>query len=177
MTQALPQENSLIVVAEVAIALAGFSSIVIALRGRRDDTTSFAYIRLWRLIETSLATVAFALLPFALYHLDITRPQLWRTASACFGAYVLGAQLYMFVRWWDQWRSPAIPWSFNGPVLALQITVVLLLASNALGIGDGDGFGRYFVALLWYLVLSALYFGRLLLLKRQGDEQAEEPPD
>ena len=106
----MPQENGLIVVAEVAIALAGFSSIVIALRGRGDDTTSFAYIRLWRLIETSLATVAFALLPFALHYLATPEPLLWRIASAAFGAYVLFAQLYMFLRWWEQWRSPAIPW-------------------------------------------------------------------
>lgn len=166
----MQHENTLIVVAEVAIALAGFSSIVIALRGGRDVSTSFAYIRLWRLVETSLATVLFALGPFALHHLGVREPELWRITSGAFGAYVVCAWIYLFSRWWDQWRSPAIPWTFNGPVIVVNAAIVILLVHNAISAGS---FGNYFVALLWYLVMSALYFGRLLLLQRQGDENTE----
>lgn len=161
----LGQENALIVVAEIAIALAGFSSIVIALRRGMDQVTSFAFIRLWRLIETSLATVLFALVPFALHYLGVGDSVLWPAASAGLCTYVVCAQIYMFNRWWEQWKSPAIPWAFNGPVLVVQFSVVVMLALNAAAVGLNGDFGPYFVALLWYLMLSALYFGRLLLLR------------
>ena len=166
----LSQENALIVVAEIAIALAGFSSIVIALRGV-DKTSSFAYIRLWRLLETSLATVLFALAPFALHYVGLGESRLWQVASGGFCGYVVCAQVYMFKRWSEQWRSPAIPWWFNGPVLAVQLAVVWMLALNATTIRLDGEFGPYFVALLWYLMLSALYFGRLLLLYRLDEDQ------
>ena len=94
---------------------------------------------------------------------------LWRAASGGLCAYVVSAQLYMFIRWWEQWKSPAIPWLFNGPVLMVQFTVVVMLALNATTIGLSGGFGPYFVALLWYLTLSALYFGRLLLFNLDKD--------
>ena len=113
----LTQENALIVIAEIAIALAGFSSIVIALRRGMDLITSFAYIRLWRLLETSLATLLFALVPFALHYLGVGESELWRAVSGGLCTYVVCAQLYMFVRWWEQWKYPSIPWWFNGPVL------------------------------------------------------------
>jgi hypothetical protein len=169
----LTQESALIVVAEVAIALAGFSSIVIALRRGMDQVTSFAFIRLWRLLETSLATVLFALIPFALHYLGVGESELWRVASGGLCSYVLCAQVYMFNRWWEQWKSPAIRWSFNGPVLVVQFAVVVLLALNATAIGLNGGFGPYFVSLLWYLILSALYFGRLLLLRLR--EEGQQP--
>lgn len=166
----LAQENVLIVIAEIAIALAGFSSIVIAMRRGVDPVTSFAYIRLWRLLETSLATVLFALVPFALHYVGIDQSNLWRLASVLLCGYVLCAQFYMFARWWEQWKYPTIPWRFNGPILVVQFSVVVTLALNAATVGLSGGFGPYFVSLLWYLILSALYFGRLLLLHRQGDE-------
>ncbi|MGE4607221.1 MAG: hypothetical protein AAEJ52_10805 [Myxococcota bacterium] len=166
----LSQESPLIVIAEIGIALAGFSSIVIALRRGTDQITSFAYIRLWRLLETSLATVLFALVPFALHYLGVGKLELWRAASGALCTYVVCAQLYMFIHWWEQWKYPAIPWWFNGPVLVVQFSVVVMLALNATAVGLNGEFGPYFVALLWYLTLSALYFGRLLLLHRQGDE-------
>jgi len=168
----LSQENALIVVAEIAIALAGFPSIVIALRGV-DSTASFAFIRLWRLLETSLATVLFALVPFALHYVGFGESQLWRVTSGGLCAYVVCAQIYMFNRWWEQWKSPAIPWWFNGPVLVVQLSVVVMLALNATAIRLTGGFGPYFVALLWYLMLSALYFGRLLLAYRPRDENPQ----
>jgi len=166
----LAQESALTVVAEVAIALAGFSSIVIALRGGIDAVTSFAYIRLWRLLETSLAAVLFALIPLALHYAGVPEPTLWRIASGGLCVYIFGAQVYMFIRWWAQWRSPAIPWGFNAPVLACQLGVVVLLGSNT---GPGGEFGPYLASLLWYLSLSAMYFARLLLRQRQGDEDLE----
>ena len=56
------------------------------------------------------------------------------------------------------------------PVLLCQLGTVILLAQNAASADENSRFGDYFVALLWYLTLSALYFGRLILRRRQGDE-------
>lgn len=167
----LTQENALIVIAEIAIALAGFSGIVIVLRRDVDQISSLAYFRQWRLLETSLATVLFALIPFALHYLGIDEFELWREASGGLCTYVVCAQFYMFVGWWEQWKYAAISWWFNAPVLLVQFTVVVMLALNAIAVGLDGEFGPYFAALVWYLTLSALYFARLLLLHhRQGDD-------
>ncbi len=52
--------------AEVAIALTGFTGIVVALRGRAGESVSgFAFVRFRILLVASLAAVASALLPLS----------------------------------------------------------------------------------------------------------------
>lgn len=68
-------------IAEVSIALTGFTGIVVALGRRADDSISgFALIRFRILLVASLLALALALLPFFGHYLRV-RPEL--TWSAC----------------------------------------------------------------------------------------------
>ena len=80
----------LIVFAEVAAAFAGFAGVVVVF-GRRDrawapnDALRFRFM-----LENSLFTVAFALLPFLFHHLGASPRLTWGTCS--------GLLFLMFVR-------------------------------------------------------------------------------
>ncbi len=54
----MPEDDLLILLAELSVALAGFSGVVVALQRRSEEPDPLASGRLWRLIETSLASGA-----------------------------------------------------------------------------------------------------------------------
>ncbi len=70
--------ESLSLVAELAIALAGFASLV-AIIGRRQgrDTAVVDAIRLRWMLEISLLTSAFALLPLLPFHAGLSENSTW----------------------------------------------------------------------------------------------------
>ncbi len=87
--------ESLSLVAELAIALAGFASIVaiIGRRQARDDATMDA-IRLRGMLEFSLLAAAFALLPLLPFHAGLSENSTWRLCAGVFGA---AGGMYTFV--------------------------------------------------------------------------------
>lgn len=161
----MEETESLTIVAELAVALAGFAGIVVSLRRRFDDPASFAYARLWRLIEASFGTTFFALLPLALYHLELAPRGVWGISSLGFGVWLLVALGFIFWRFTNQLRSPYMSWRFNGPVFLLQAMLALVLLLNSLGLTTARQFGPYFVGLLGYLIIAGMMFARLLLLR------------
>ena len=69
--------------AEVAIALAGFTGIFVALRDRSGQPLSgYALVRFRIMLMASLAAVAFALLPFLFFHNGISPSATWSICSA-----------------------------------------------------------------------------------------------
>jgi hypothetical protein len=74
----VPESELLVLLAELAVALAGFSGIVIALQRRVEELDDLAFARLWRLIETSLTSALFAILPLALVRVGLKPPGLWK---------------------------------------------------------------------------------------------------
>ena len=85
----------LLTLAEISVAFAGFSSIVATFQKRSgDDGTQFDHFRFWIMLEFSLASLLFSMLPFALYFAGLSGPPCgasrelpwwpssWLTASA-----------------------------------------------------------------------------------------------
>ncbi len=74
----------LFVVAEVAVAFAGFASIVAVLgqRTTRDHPLTDAF-RLRGLLESSLVVVAFSLLPYVLVRISSHELSAWRLGRSC----------------------------------------------------------------------------------------------
>jgi hypothetical protein len=77
--------ESLSLVAELAIALAGFASIVtiIGRRQARDDAAIDA-AALRGMLESSLIAAGFALLPLVPFHAGLSEPATWRVCGAVF---------------------------------------------------------------------------------------------
>jgi hypothetical protein len=160
----MTEADSLIVTAELAVAIAGFSGVVVALRRRSEDPNSIAYLRLWRLVESSLASIGFSLLPLVLYHFELRAPSLWSVSSAVMALYLVSIQVFTIRRFRTQLASPATSWRFNGTLIGVQSAFFVLLLINSLGIGIGPAFGPYFAAVVQHIALAALMFSRLLLL-------------
>ena len=58
-----------------------------------------------------------------------------------------------------------VPRAFNAVVVTLVAIAMVALTANALGLGLSRGFGPYFAALLAYLCLAGIVFGRLLFAR------------
>lgn len=158
------ESDALTIVAELAVAIAGFAGIVVSLRGRVEDLSPMAAARLWRLVETSLATALFALLPLAFHHLGLPASQVWSLSSGLFAAWLVGAFVALIRRSRGVVSAGDVPWTFNAVFLGVLVLAVAALLSNALGAGS-RAFGPYFAALLGYLALAGLVFARLLLAR------------
>lgn len=153
-------------VAEIAIALTGFTGIVVALGERSGGGfAGFAMVRFRILLAASLAALAFALLPFLLYHLGVSARATWSICSASVAAFmvpIVAHDVRSFRTFADE-----IP-SFErraGPIIAL-LGLVLWIAqvANAVAL---HAFGPYLAAPFWFLGFSALSFVRMLLSSQQ----------
>ena len=72
----------LTVIAEIGVALAGFSGIVVALRQRSVESWSILEVlRLRLMLYASVSALLFALLPFAPHHLGASPAVIWSASS------------------------------------------------------------------------------------------------
>ena len=145
------------------MALAGFAGVVIAVRGGVQDLSPVANARLWRLIESSLATALFSLLPFALHHLGLSSSAVWGISSALFAVWLPAAFIVLFRR--SSVPTSDVPRTSNAVVLVVVGVAVMALMANAFGLGLSREFGPYFAVLLAYLCLAGIVFGRLLFAR------------
>ncbi len=149
----------LFIVAEVAVAFAGFASIVAVLgqRATRDHPRLDAF-RLRGLLECSLAVAAFSLLPYAIARSTGDEPLAWRLCAATF--LVVGLLLI--------WSTGARRRSIEDiPVTAgIRVAILILylaplpaLAAVSLGLA---GPGVYLLCLVSYLFAAGVGFFRVL---------------
>ncbi len=155
----------LLTICEVSIAYAGFTSVVGVLGQRgggswaREDS-----FRLWLMIESSLATLFFSLLPFVMHYFAFENETIW---GACSGAMALFLTLHMIV---VVPRMHAIErestWSTRRfePVVGFFITTTLIVQTlNTFALVFERSFGAYLLGLLLLLGLGSMHFVMLLV--------------
>ena len=150
----------LLTCAEVAVALAGFSALVVAIGGRGDSSIeSLSRGLVGMLIERSLFAVFFSLVPVLLAGLNVAPAQLWFICSGGLATYIVSLA----------WRSAAArrqePWLSEflaGPAFAilmvLGLLVLLLQVAHAFGLGLRQNVWWYLVGLTWLLLSVAYIF-------------------
>jgi hypothetical protein len=148
--------------AEVAIALTGFTGIVVALRGRAGESLSgFAFVRFRILLVASLAAVAFALLPFLLHHAGLPSNALWSTCSGVVAVFMVPIAVHD-IRANREYADVM-------PAIDRQIVPLLGLLGSALALAQIanvfvlHAFAPYLAAPMWFVGFSAFQFCRLLL--------------
>ena len=152
--------DHLTTLAEVAIALAGFSALIglLGVRAGRSDPRSDA-MRLQLMLETSLLVVAFALFPFIPLKLGVSSDLLWRMSA--------GAFLIVDISYWILTRNRNRTYGGmatsaerrKGVVLLLLAwTVDLLMMTIVIGVTGSAAPGVYFAALYIELVISGVFF-------------------
>ena len=152
------------VIAELGIAVLGFSGIVVVL-GRRSsgDWSDLDHFRFNALLRSASGVVVLSLLPFPLVSAGATEAQVWGWSSA------MGTFVFMIaVR--GSFKSVALSQFWSNPEVS-KLTLLLgllaalggslLLALNATGILFEHTFTPYLVAVLLLLASSLAIFTRI----------------
>jgi hypothetical protein len=154
----------LLTFAEVAVAFAGFSSVVaIFQRSSSAGRESFDLFRFWVMLEFSLAALLFALLPFVLHFMGLGEPAVWSVGGLALIAFVLGHAVTTtrLVRRGE----PAVVSSLTRGMSALaNAAFAAILVSQALNLAGvlGRSFGPYLLGLSLVLFGAAVNFVRLV---------------
>lgn len=151
----MEHRDTLLTLAEIAVALAGFTGIVGAL-GRRgaDASREISWLRLRAMLEVSLRNAAFALLPIPFLGVASSETAIWRIAS---GAYLVVVPAYILFRR-RQANAAAVGQALSGPLLILLPLSLLACVANVLGLGGPHAFSLYLSSLLLGLVTAGMLF-------------------
>ena len=160
-------QEFLTTIAEIAVALIGFSGVVTILgRRHKGRWQSDELLQLRTLVEPSICALFGALLPGTLVLIVDNSGLLWRLSNAILGLFVLIA-LVLFLL-----RTRTATTSLGQRILTVVCVVVLL----GLGLSAVDYVEHHqftFVAGLWLALIVAIYNFTLLLFKVEGDTFAK----
>ena len=146
--------DTLLTIAEIAIALAGFASIVSVVAQSAEETSRIAdSYRLRLMLEVALRNAGFAVLPLPFLSVLPSDPMLWRAASGC---YLTAAIVHGLIRLKVQ-REIGPLWFTQSAQVFLALTVLASFA-NVLGFGGIHAFSLYLASLLFGLSVSGLAF-------------------
>jgi len=154
-------------IAEISIAFAGFTGLIVALRKNDGPMTVVHKYRLKILLALAFGAMFLSLLPDLLGNYGIPAEFIWPSASA-----VLSVYSAVFLYWWissSRRIMQSHPSLFNWPafsrmaaghvlVALLQLTVVFSLIRDI-------GAAAYISALVWYLLHAAQQFARMLFIQ------------
>jgi hypothetical protein len=153
----------LFVTAEVAVAFAGFASIVAVLgqRTTRDHPLIDAF-RLRGLLECSLVVVAFSLLPYVLVRIAPNELSAWRLSSGLFA--VAGGLIFLsiFLRRRLVADIPT-PLGLRTTIFFLYLAPLPPLLLISLGVVREAAAGLYLLCLLSYLLAGGVGFFRVMV--------------
>jgi hypothetical protein len=152
------QSEALLTLAELAVALAGFASLVSVI-GRRPDEKSRGVdsFRLQIMLEMCFRNAALALLPLPFLAAEPSDPSwVWRASS---GVFLVSTLVYAFftarrTRRTQDAYEPALLFRMTA-IAALSVLVNL---ANVLGLGGAHAFALYFGALALALGSAGLLF-------------------
>ena len=164
----MDEAETLRTIAEIGIALAGFTGVVVVLgRRSRGDWSSLETLRLYILLATSLAAVFLSFVPILMLHGVASAEVAWRASNGVCGAVLLIGTILGFARW----RATGFTFETTS-ILAGRLLLgiftpvgVLIMFTQfmvALGAGLVDAFLIYAFCLLYLLSISSLNFVFLL---------------
>ncbi len=158
-------DGTLTVLAEIAIAIAGFSGIVAGVSRRAvSEWTVTDKLRLSMLLQISLSVAFFSLFPLVLASADIDSTYVWQISSASWLVSIVVSISFALRRFVAMsGGSPSLPSDAN------RLLVMVVLGGITLAIGAQVANTirlcvpwPHLSALLWGLVSSALFFARLV---------------
>jgi hypothetical protein len=146
--------STLIGLAEVSLALAGFAAIVLVLGTRGDpfDADVLAVVRV--MISTAVGSAFISLIGVAILGFQIQPPFAWRLLSAiAFAAIAAGSALniFLFLRGAPRTRAAVLWLSLMGVATAVHL-------ANALGLLGLPSFGLFLLGFVTLLGLAGIQF-------------------
>lgn len=161
----IPQ--SLSIIAEIGIGLAGFSGLIVAFRKDAGPLTNVQKYRLQVLLALAFGAMFLALLPELLHYMGVPTDRLWIVA-----ALVLSCYSVVFVIWWiaaSHRLKASVPEIFNwfafSRMAAGHVIVIILQLAVIFSLLDEQSPGVYLAALIWYLLHAVQQFTRMLFVQ------------
>ena len=162
-------EGPLLTIAQISVALAGFASVVIALRGSGPQAwTPQDRFGLANVLAASIGTLIGSLMPFPLAYFGWSTEIVWGVTNATFGALVLVAVSFLsttVTAGWAPPRTPRVFWSFVGS--GFFIAAMLLLSAFDLWFPRGAAI--LLVGLIWALLAALAQLATFLLVSLSSD--------
>ena len=162
-------------IAEIAIALAGFTGVVAFLGERaRGKWRSVDLFRFSNLLGTSIAALLLSFAPILLFKLGAPEAAAWRSSSGLIAVYLVIGLLRSIrgLRSLPKRERLEIPAPALSVVFVIMAAVGALLVSNAAGFAYPGESGPVLVGLVSLLGFSSFQFVRLLHMlhiKNEGD--------
>jgi hypothetical protein len=155
----------LFTIAELAVALAGFSGVVVGLRGRAGGLSPQDRFGMVHILSSSGAAMLFSMLPFALHAAGLEEATAWRATTLALGLFVLVAStLWLLAGRRTAPRFPAIFWTFVASGVLLGATM-LATASGAIEYSGS----LLPLALIWLLFVAFSQFVTFLSVLWAGE--------
>ncbi len=155
------ESDFLFSLAALSLSFAGFTAVVVTLRGALGGEISDRHLRLIRLyIEGGLMVTALALLPALLGLLHVPESVIWRGSSAVAALIFTLLLLTQFRRRRAIEAGQFPPWVVV--IYAISLVTVLGLWLNVAGIPFAPTVGPYAVALAWALCVFGFIFVRTI---------------
>ena len=155
------ESDFLLCLATLSLSFAGFSAVVVTLRGALGGEISDRHLRLVRLyIEGGLLVTALALIPTLLNLFHISESVIWYVSSAAAASIFTVLLLTQFRRRRTVEAGHFPLWVVV--VYAISLVAVLGLWLNTAGLPFPPSVGPYAVALMWALCVFGFIFVRTI---------------
>ncbi len=172
MNGALVIPDFLQTIAEISIGLAGFSSLIVALRRTPGPLTDVQKYRLKILFTMTFGAMFLALLPNLLQSFQVPEDRIWFDSSSALFAYSL-----IFI-YWVCTRARRVaklaPEIFNWWVFysltAGHVVVLFVQVAVMTGFIEARAPGAFGLGLIWYLIHAAYQFSRMLFILPRNPE-------
>ena len=163
----MPEAETLRLIAEVGIAIAGFSGVVVVLRRGAGD--SWEVGRLWMLLVQALGAMLFAFVPLLLEMAGLSASANWRCSNGALGLFNIAvvAGVGMTIR--DSRHYEFVGWGVLVGLCVIQASIGLVQIFHALGGLPSIGALFYSMSLVWLLSMACLNFA-LLVLRGQVEQ-------
>jgi hypothetical protein len=167
--------GTLELLAELAVAVLGFSGVV-AVLGRRasGDWTELDRTRFRNMVHTAVLALVLSLLPLPIRSAGFGEPTVWGWSSGIgtvLCVLFLVPSLTDVTRRWP-WSNPAVSKPALVYVLCARLGAPLLLGLNAAGIAFARAATPYLLACLLTFGMSVVLFVRLLEVELGGGRRA-----
>jgi len=163
------RSEALLSIAEIALGLAGFGGLFVALsRERGTDRRPADTYRLVLLLSTALSTLVLALLPTGLLAVGLPETWVWPLASGAMTA-LITTLLVVTSRFRSEHRDEIRAGEFTRVSNFIWVIAVATLAaqsSNAAGLFAEASFGVFLLGLIFLVAFGAYLFARMLFLWR-----------
>lgn len=150
----------LLTIAEVSIALAGFTGVAVALRAGRGGLEEHDRLGLIHILAGSGLGIVFSLLPSIIHALGVSETASWRVATGGLGVSILaGSALWVAASRRVSPRFPRVFWGFV--VAGVGLSIALIGAASPIFSIDGTLLP---LGLLFCLMVAFSQFTTFLLM-------------